>query len=335
MPSPSTAFLFAITNAGSEKPLKLEVEARGLGWRPSYQRRGFATYKAPLDDQTFTFDQLEVALAFSRRLCLSVGKFSTKPEARQALQETGAELVHEIRWFEKHFHHAEDAQPWLMPSQGQILGTVVEISPTEFWAGLHRHGALQSPYPGGNSGLVMPTQSPSRAWLKLEEAVRFFGLPFYPRDIVIEVGCAPGGVLLALLDRGISVIGVDPAKLADILAKSTVPELPTGPSPNPWLYHCRKPAALVGKRDLAAPVTWFMSDMNQAPAIAIKECGRMIKMCGTIRNALITLKLKDLAEVADRDAWFAELRAMGFQEIRLQQLEVHHHELVLLAQQRR
>jgi hypothetical protein len=39
-------FVFALCNPGSEKALKREVEAASIGWRLSYQRRGFVTFKA-------------------------------------------------------------------------------------------------------------------------------------------------------------------------------------------------------------------------------------------------------------------------------------------------
>jgi 23S rRNA C2498 (ribose-2'-O)-methylase RlmM len=161
--------------------------------------------------------------------------------------------------------------------------------------------------------------------------VRFFGLILKKTDIVVELGCAPGGVLLALLQRGICSIGVDPAKLAPVVLTSVVADLPTSYGKAPWVYHCRKPAALVAKRDLAVPVTWFMSDMNQSPTVALKECGRFIRMCPTIRNVLITLKLTDLTQISEKGEWFQALRDMGFRNMRVQQLSVHHHELALLA----
>ncbi len=177
----------------------------------------------------------------------------------------------------------------------------------------------------------MPERSPSRAWLKLEEAVRFFDLRFTPRDIVVELGCAPGGVVLALLDRGVPVIGVDPAKLAEVVMEHAIPERENVPKGKPWFYHCQKPAALTAKRDLGKGVTWFMSDMNQSPEVVLKECARFCKMAPDIRGALMTLKLTDTAQVVEKESWFAALRAIGFKTIRLQQLAVHHKELALLA----
>ena len=57
MKSTASEFVFALTNPGSEKALKLEVETMKLGWRPGYQRRGFVTFKA---DEPFSFDSLDV-----------------------------------------------------------------------------------------------------------------------------------------------------------------------------------------------------------------------------------------------------------------------------------
>lgn len=79
-------------------------------------------------------------------------------------------------------------------------------------------------------------------------------------------------------------------------------------------------------------MTWFMSDMNQAPDVVLKECARFCKMAPSIRGVLITLKLTDIKQVVDKPQWFATLREMGFKTIRLQQLSVHHKEFALLAE---
>jgi 23S rRNA (cytidine2498-2'-O)-methyltransferase len=220
------------------------------------------------------------------------------------------------------------------PRIGQLVGTVVELAPDEFWTGIHRHAPFLSPHPAGDSGIGMPPDSPSRAWLKLEEAVRFFDLKFTHRDIVVELGCAPGGVVLALLNRGVSVIGVDPAKMADVVMASAITDRSSAPTDRPWFFHSRKPAALTSKRDLGQGVTWFMSDMNQAPEVVLKECARFCQMAPSIRGVLITLKLTDLSQVADKGSWFAALAEMGFSTVRLQQLSVHHKEFALLGMKR-
>lgn len=319
----ASEFVFSLGNPGSENGLKQEVKMMCLGWRSGYQRRGFVTFKA---DELFSLESLDVQLACSRRLCLSLGKLPTREEAVERLQ--AASMVHYARYFERKMQGLPcEGHPQL----GQIIGTVVELGPEEFWAGLHRHAEFLSPDPAGDSGLVMPADSPSRAWLKLEEAVRFFGLEFTAADIVVELGCAPGGVVLALLRRGVSVIGVDPAKMADAVMAAAIFDREGDAGREPWFFHCRKPAALVSKRDLGRGVTWFMSDMNQSPDVVLRECARFCKMAPEIRGVLITLKLTDIMQIADKSRWFECLAGMGFTCIRLQQLAVHHKEFALLA----
>jgi len=324
-----TEYLFALCNPGSEKALKLEAESQALGWRQSYQRRGFVTFKA---DAPFAIDSLDVALGTSRRLCLSLGKSTTREAAIERIDATQAtSLIHHARFHDRKMQNAQPDPAAQRPTIGQLIGTVVELGPTEFWAGIHRHAPFLSPDPAGDAGIAMPAESPSRAWLKLEEAARFFDLEFTADDIVVELGCAPGGVVLALLNRGASVIGVDPAKMADVVLASAIPIREAAPRSQAWFFHCRKPAALTSKRDLGQGVTWFMSDMNQSPEVVLKECARFCKMAPSIRGVLITLKLTDLSQVAEKAQWLASLAALGFKTQRLQQLSVHHKEFALLA----
>ncbi len=327
-------FLFALCNPGSEKALKMEAAMALVGWRSSYQKRGFVTFKT--DDESsggglHPPDPPKVELACVRRLCVSLGKAATRDEATSLITKSrSVSFIHHARYQERKMQglHDDVISP---PKDGDIVGTVVELGPDEFWAGLHRHAPFLSRDPAGDAGIVMSPESPSRAWLKLEEAARFFGLTFSARDIVVELGCAPGGVVLALLDRGVSVIGVDPASMAEVVTRSAISDRENPPRDRPWFYHVRKPAALVSKRDLGNDVTWFMSDMNQTPEVVLKECARFCKMAPSIRNVLITLKLTDLTEISRKPAWFASLREMGFKKIRLQQLSVHHKEFALLG----
>lgn len=323
-------YILALTNPGSEKALKLEVEMANPQWRPSYQRRGFVTFKS---DDLVALEALNLPLACARRLCLSLGKAATREEAIASIHERcgSSTKVHQARYYERQMQGVQDGGSSERPAFGEMIGTVVELGEREFWAGLHGHAPFLSPDPAGDSGIAMPVESPSRAWLKLEEAARFFDLTFSPADIVAEVGCAPGGVVLALLRRGASVIGVDPAKMAEVVMASAIPQREETPVGRPWFYHCRKPAALVSKRDLGQGVTWFMSDMNQSPEVVLKECARFCKMAPSIRGVLITLKLTDLLQVAEKAAWIAALREMGFSTVRVQQLSVHHKEIALLG----
>ncbi|MEM6910236.1 MAG: SAM-dependent methyltransferase [Verrucomicrobiota bacterium] len=320
-------FLFALTNPRTEKALKLEVESMGLGWRLSYQRKGFVTFKG---EEPFTLDSLQAEIACARRLCLSLGKAASHAEAKDLLGEI--KVLHQARYQDRGMRGVPLEADKNHPHPDELVGTIVKLGEEEFWTGIHRHQKHLSRDPAGDAGLVMPETSPSRAWLKLEEAIRFFGLQFSEKDIAVELGAAPGGVVLALLNRGVSVIGVDPANLDDVVMKQAIPKRSQAPQDQAWFYHCRKPAALVSKKELGRGVTWFLSDMNQSPEVILKECARFCQMAPTIRGALMTLKLTDPTQVAEKEAWFATLREMEFSKIRLQLLRPHHRELALLAQ---
>jgi len=330
--------LLALTNSGSERALKLEVGAAGLDWRPGFQAKGMVAFKAGETVGEFGREALRVPLAFARRLSLFAGKAGTREGAEAVVRGVGgaAMVVHHLGLEKGRLVGMGGGVGEVRLADGAVVGTVIEVGPEDFWTGVHWHGRLLSPDPGGASGIELPEDAPSRAWLKLEEAVRFFDLRFRAEDVVVELGCAPGGVILALLRRGVSVIGVDPARLAPVVMASAVAEMPrVGEAGGvPWVVHCRKPAALVSKRDLGGRATWFMSDMNQSPAVAITECRRCIGMCPSIRSAVITLKLTDFAEASAQGEWLAAMRAMGFRTVRLQQMAVHHRELALVGLER-
>ncbi len=322
---PDADFLFALCNPGSERAIKTEVAVMGLPWKSSYQRRGFISFKL---EEGISADSLTQEIACARRICRSIGKFSSRAEAASVLEGEGVNLVHHARYHLKKMEGMHDGHPG--PQLGDLVGTVVELGEAEFWAGIHQHAESLSPDPAGDGGIELQEDAPSRAWLKLEEAVRFWGLEFNPGEIAIELGCSPGGVVHALLNYGVSVIGVDPAGMADVVMEKTV-EQRQDLNREIGFYHCRKPAALVSKRDLGEGVNWFLSDMNQNPEVTLKECARIVKMSPSIHGVLITLKLSEMEAVERKADGIQSLRDLGFNTVRLQQLSVNHRELALLG----
>ena len=76
--------------------------------------------------------------------------------------------------------------------------------PGQWWVGYHRAKSLVSRWPGGLMPLVLPAQAISRAWLKMEEALRWAELPIPQGAHWAEIGSAPGGSSQALVQRGYS-----------------------------------------------------------------------------------------------------------------------------------
>ncbi|QDE92005.1 methyltransferase [Myxococcus xanthus] len=103
---------------------------------------------------------------------------------------------------------------------------------------------------GGRRRMRRAGDAPSRAAMKLEEALD--GLAFEPGrgDVCVDLGAAPGGWTQRLVSRGAKVVAVDPARL--------MPEL-TG---NPRVKHVQESAFAYAPDE---PADWLFCDMAWRP----------------------------------------------------------------------
>lgn len=88
---------------------------------------------------------------------------------------------------------------------GEAVVDVILGDPGEaLFVGWHRHDARRRPFPGGMPRASLPDGAPSRAWLKMEQALVCLGLD-EPASLrgrcAVELGSAPGGGSLALLGQ--------------------------------------------------------------------------------------------------------------------------------------
>ncbi|ADO73810.1 SAM-dependent methyltransferase [Stigmatella aurantiaca] len=104
--------------------------------------------------------------------------------------------------------------------------------------------------PGGRRRMRREGDAPSRAAMKLEEALD--GLPFEPGrgEVCVDLGAAPGGWTQRLVARGARVIAVDPAKL--------MPELAS----HPRVRHIQESAFAFAPEE---PADWLFCDMAWRP----------------------------------------------------------------------
>lgn len=70
-----------------------------------------------------------------------------------------------------------------------------------------------SPWPGGMRHFAQTPEQISRAEFKLLEALEAFGVTLPERGRALDLGAAPGGWTRLLLEAGLKVVAVDPAKL--------------------------------------------------------------------------------------------------------------------------
>lgn len=184
----------------------------------------------------------------------------------------------------------------------------------EWIIGWHRVHSFQSAFPGGMLDLQMPEYVVSRAWLKMEEAVRWSHFPIYDAQ-VCEIGSAPGGATQALLSRGCSVIGVDPAEMhPNVLAE-------------PNFRHVRSRIAFVKRREFRH-VRWLTCDINVPPNYTLDVIESVVMHPEVnVRGMLLTLKFPDWNMGFEVKDYISRIRSWGFNIVRARQLHYSHQEI--------
>lgn len=209
----------------------------------------------------------------------------------------------------------------------RVLDVIVPhgSEPDEPWLiGLHTHHAAHGPWPGGVVYAPPPPHAPSRAWSKVEEALRWADLEPRPGEICVELGAAPGGASLDMLDRGLEVHGIDPGAMAPQVLDFH------GEHGNRFVHH-HMPAAEVDKRALPPRYQWLLLDVNLAPMVALRYVERFVALAhGGLRAALLTLKLNDDGIFAALPGLFERIRKLGAATMRVTQLPSHRSEIVAI-----
>jgi len=316
-------FVFATCAPGIEAMLKLDVARLRPELRFAYSRPGLVTFKC---EHAVAPDDAP-ASAFARVWGRSIGPARDPGDAAHQLALVGAQRVHV---------YARDAEVELAPWQdavtarlgvpagvaqrGELVADVV-VSPGEpAWLGLHRADAHHLMWPGGAIAVDVPADAPSRAYGKLEEAIAWAELPIARGDVAVELGAAPGGALYALARRGVEAWGVDPGELAPQVAAL------------PNVHHLRVKIGALRWEDLPARVDWLLVDVNLAPQVALHETLRFApRLRGSLRGAVITLKMNEPAFVRELPALAARIAELGLPDVRMRHLPSNRREICAVA----
>ena len=276
----SSSFLFTVCQVGAEATLKKEIAREHPSLKFAYSKPGFLTFKQAESPIPQDFDLHSV---FARSFGVSVGgvkssEFSKLSEIAQDLLKAGKKSKLRLHVWERDLHPPGEepkgfqsgawARKWEKNIRKQMPGLfedfpqaktddlvmdVILLDEDLAWVGSHIHSATHSPWPGGRPLLSVPKEAPSRAYLKLEEAILWSGTHLRSGDTAVEIGSAPGGASYALLERGLHVVGIDPAKMDPLLLK------------HPHFQHFQTPVANILREDLPDSVEWLLLDMNVEP----------------------------------------------------------------------
>ncbi|MCC7475996.1 MAG: hypothetical protein IT425_11425 [Pirellulales bacterium] len=208
------------------------------------------------------------------------------------------------------------------PRNSLVLDVIV-VEPNEWWIGYHRATRRAERWPGGAIPVPLPDHAVSRAYAKLEEAIQWSNLPLANGELCVEIGCAPGGASQALLERGLSVIGIDPAEVAPVVAG------------HPRFRHLKKRGSDVRRREFTG-VRWLTADMNIAPEKTLDEVEAVVASPqAAIRGLILTLKLSEWADAARLPEFVGRVRGWGYRDVRTRQLVTGGQEVCLVALRRK
>jgi 23S rRNA (cytidine2498-2'-O)-methyltransferase len=349
---PYPPFIFATCQIGAEAVVKADLTRLLPACRFSFSRPGFLTFKLPEDHGLSDDFRLPSAFARSYGFCLGRVNGSDPEEVARRVWDLAGEMPFDhLHVFERDTAYPGDdglepaitesardmhALLWRSHPQPERISTVsknplrparrgrlaldcVLTDPGQCWVGFHRVHLEESRWPGGIIPLELPKDAVSRAWLKMEEALRWSRLPLTTHARVAEIGCAPGGASQALLDRGCEVLGIDPA------------EVDPRVSTHPEFTHVRRRARQVRRREFRK-IRWLAVDMIMAPSFVLDAVEDIVNHPQVnVRGLLLTLKLTDWSLAEQLPEWTFRIRRWGYNEIRARQLAHNRQEICVAA----
>lgn len=147
-------------------------------------------------EHSFIETHVSVHVRYSKEQSLSLSKL----ELRQAV----------VSWLESIGSHIVLKQPELIIS--------IFAHKDELWIGFGTPAEMRSDWPGGAVRFQREEGQISRAKFKLLEAEVAFNIDLSQFSQAIDVGSAPGGWTSLLLERGLKVTAIDPAKMDERLS---------------------------------------------------------------------------------------------------------------------
>ncbi len=200
----------------------------------------------------------------------------------------------------------------------QVLDCIL-IDANQWWMGTHGARPGPSAHEGGFYDVRPPADMVSRAYWKMAEALEWSQLPFAPGQQAVELGCAPGGSCQALLERGLHVVGVDPAAMhASLLA-------------HPHFTHLRKRAADVRRREFRK-TRLLAADMNVPPEVTLDAVEAIVTHPEVhVDSLLLTLKLHDWQLAEAVPGYLERVRAWGYPTVMARQLQHGRQEICVVA----
>jgi len=335
-------FYFAACQTGAEKAVKAEVLAECPQLRFAFSRPGFITFKEP--------DDAAPALVLKKAIFTRLwGEVVFQTRDRATLPELLAQIPSGavVQCFDRdefipgdepadfirngHIREVMRREPALKSAGVPVVGvpvfSVIWVDDFHLFLTRHIHSDWLAPAPGNIPDISLPVSAPSRAWLKIEEAIYRFKPKLESGERVLEVGCAPGGATTALMNRGLLVTGIDPQNMDEHVSRRDT------------FTSIRKFARYVTGDDLrSCNPDILVMDMSIPPGDALAELAHVINVLRELygknlklRCGLLTLKLNDWKIASAIPMYLKRLEQIGFHDLETIQLASNRQEFFVRA----
>jgi len=338
-------FVFLVCQIDTESTIKRWFADRLPSARFAFSRPGVLTYK--LADDSIESLTAIANLPLIRTFGRSLGSYSgdraglaawlaERPEPRESRTwhlwrrdrarigefefEPFAEPAWELEadWIAKQAGIAPPPRCNLPAGRGDRVLDLISLDDQRWLIGSHTATGPVSCWPGGVPP-VKRKEVVSRAYYKLEEAIRWTELPLRPGQVAMELGSAPGGACQALLERGLKVIGVDPAEMDPRILE------------HPQFEHWRMRSRELKKRRLAN-IDWLISDANLTPERTLDDVEPIATSAHvSLRGVVLTLKMPSWKRFERLQSYVERVRSWGWRQIRVRHRAFDRQELGLVA----
>jgi 23S rRNA (cytidine2498-2'-O)-methyltransferase len=190
--------------------------------------------------------------------------------------------------------------------------------------GFHQHARGRRTLNASEFLAVLPPASPSRAYLKIEQAIAWGRLPLRAEDRAIELGSAPGGASFALLLRGLEVWGIDPGAMDPVVWSD--------PRCENRFHHVKKAFSGVLRGDLPAQAQWLALDINGPARVSLPYVETLAGWFSeSLLGVILTLKVNDPKNAKHLPEWLERVETLGFRQVRAAQLPSHKREVCIVG----
>lgn len=302
-------FFYFLCNPGSESFLKEEIRLIYPELRFAYSTEGFLTFK----------EIRPLGKTLRPVFCRHFGKFIMRGSLEEV--EEHAKSLGRVPLF-----YSKDGEIFNSPKIkfGDMVLEIIKVTANgkdQYYLGEFKSSILTSPWPGGFSPAVLPKEAPSRAYLKVIDGIDYVGAGVNEGDHALEIGSSPGGATYALLEKGLSVEGLDPALMSEICLN------------HPKFFHHHSSIQDFKVFELKNHVHWLFVDMNLPPEGTLREIEKVVeKIKPSLKGAFITLKMTKFDLVSRVPMYLTFVNKMGLKVVMATQLPSHKQEFLIYAE---